>query len=229
LPHSSGRVRVDCASASTGEGDNIARRLWNDEMLRARSRSFAKLSEAVVVNVETTGLSAHRDRIVSFAAVKIDYDRSFVSLHEIEYIYEIVNPGRKIPISASRVHGITNTAVDSLAPFSQYAEALRDFIGDLPVVAHNVSFDASFLNSEFKRANVFLLAKTKTYCAMTRTCFHGRASGLTFSRIGLEKAAEFFSISAPARGIHDALDDARICAQISWKVRTADRMRTLIQ
>ena len=126
--------------------------------------------DAVVVDVETTGLDPQIDRIVSVALIR----SSFESLRENpnrlhgETMDALVNPQRRIPKQASRIHGITNEDVADKDPFADVAQKLRDFIGDLPIIAHNVSFDKRFLNAEFKRAGVKTLARNKSFCTMRR-------------------------------------------------------------
>jgi DNA polymerase III epsilon subunit-like protein len=92
-----------------------------------------------VVDVETTGFSPAVDRIVEIACVLIDQDRV------VGQWSTLVNPGIPIPPRATQVHGIGDGAVVS-APGIELAEASlrRQCRSRLPV-AHNASFDMSFL------------------------------------------------------------------------------------
>ena len=123
--------------------------------------------EAIVVDVETTGLDPKTDRIVSVALIHANFGslRENSDCLKGKSMEAVVNPQCRIPKESSRVHGIMDKDVADKEPFSAIAQEMRDFIGDLPIIAHNVSFDKSFLNSEFKRAGIKTLAGNKGYCS----------------------------------------------------------------
>jgi DNA polymerase III epsilon subunit family exonuclease len=99
-----------------------------------------KLSEFVVFDVETTGLSPiDGDRIIEIAAVKVK--GSVV----VDQFYSLVNPQRSIPSRATLVNNITE---DMLVTSPVAADILPDmisFIGGACVAGHNVRFDLNFL------------------------------------------------------------------------------------
>jgi DNA polymerase-3 subunit epsilon len=102
------------------------------------------LGVAVVLDVETTGLSPHNDEILEMALILFRYDRSTGRVVEIVGTYSgLREPLCRIPRVASRVHGITRQAVrgkrlDYRKIRRMAAEA--DF-----VVAHNANFDRQFV------------------------------------------------------------------------------------
>ena len=170
--------------------------------------------EAVVVDVETTGLDPKTDRIVSVALIHAN----FGSLRENpdnlngKTMDAVVNPQCRIPKESSRVHGITDKDVADKDSFSDIAQEMRDFIGDRPIIAHNVSFDKSFLNAEFKRAGVKTLARNKSYCTMRRfqEFNRGRRRGSN-----LDDVVEAMGVE-PRRGkVHDAIEDAKLAWQVA--------------
>ena len=93
----------------------------------------------VALDLETTGLSPDRDSIIEIGAVK------FQGRQVHETFQTLVNPYRDIPQWIQRFTGIAQRNVDRAPPFAAVAGELRDFIGPLPVVGHNISFDLSFL------------------------------------------------------------------------------------
>ena len=99
-----------------------------------------KLSEFVIFDVETTGLSpVEGDRIVEIAALKIKGDKV------VDKFYSLVNPQRSMPAQASMVNNITD---DMLVDAPLAADALPqmiNFIGGACVAGHNVRFDLNFL------------------------------------------------------------------------------------
>ena len=101
--------------------------------------------EAVVVDVETTGLDPKTDRIVSVALIHANFRSLRENPNSLngKTMDAVVNPQCRIPKESSRVHGITNKDVADKESFSDIAQEMRGFIGDLPIIAHNVSFDKS--------------------------------------------------------------------------------------
>lgn len=175
---------------------------------------FKGIDEAVVVDIETTGLNPKEDRIISVAMVRARFSRlkqSSDGLHG-DTMDAIVNPQCRIPFSASRIHGIMNKHVEDKGPFSEVAQQLRDFIGDRPIIAHNASFDKSFLNAEFKRAGVKTLARNRSYCTMRRfqDFNHGLRRGSN-----LDNVADVMGVTARSSTRHDATEDVRIVCAVA--------------
>ena len=103
----------------------------------------------IAVDVETTGLHS-RDRIVSLGAWRVELDRSSNKLVDARFLHLIFDPGRKSHPRAEEVHGYSDWVLRHQAPFSDYSEAVLEFIEDSDVVvAHNASFDLSFIEREF--------------------------------------------------------------------------------
>ncbi len=182
--------------------------------------AFTGFDEAVVVDVETTGLDPNRDRIVSVAMIHMRFgDLKKNSRLHGDTMDVMVNPQCRIPKAASRVHGITNSDVADLGPFSDVAQQLRDFIGNLPVISHNAAFDKSFLNSEFRRAGVKSLSRNKSYCTMQRyrTLNHGYWKGSK-----LDDVAKAMRVKGRKNRTHDATEDAYIVGEISIRFYMLD-------
>ncbi len=175
---------------------------------------FQGFDEAVVVDVETTGLDPANDRVITVAMARgrfADLKDDSSGLH-FDTMDAIVNPEVRIPAGASRVHGITNRAVVDKGTFAEVAQQLRDFIGDRPIIAHNASFDKRFLNAEFKRAGVKTLAGNKGFCTMHRfqDFNHGLRKGSN-----LDNAAEVMGVKGRATAKHDAVEDVRMTMEIA--------------
>jgi len=97
------------------------------------------------LDIETTGLSAEQDEIMEIGAVRFKGDRVFDTFNQL------VNPGRPIPYKIQQLTGITNVDVAKSPPIDQVLPALRRFVGDSPIIGHNISFDLGFL----RKHNVF--------------------------------------------------------------------------
>ncbi len=99
------------------------------------------LKDYVVVDLETTGLSAKDNRIIEIGAIKIKEGK-------VEELFEtFVNPGCAIPFRITEVTGINDSMV-SEAPYIE-TEIVRfiEFSEELPLIGHNLLFDYSFLKA----------------------------------------------------------------------------------
>jgi len=95
----------------------------------------------VVVDLETTGGSAHADHITEIGAVKV---RGGDVLGEFQ---TLVNPRVPIPAVISVLTGITNAMVATAPRIEQVLPSFLEFLGDAVVVAHNARFDVTFLKA----------------------------------------------------------------------------------
>ena len=165
-----------------------------------------KLSKRYIAfDTETTGFSAYNDRIIELGAVIFEDGKAVKSFGSL------VNAGKRVPASATRVNNITN---DMLAGspkedvvYPEFVEFLGDAItGDTIICAHNASFDMRFLSATFERlgidANIKFvdtLALCKKY--VTGTCDHKQPT-----------MAQHFNISQ--QDAHRAESDALVCGGI---------------
>lgn len=101
-----------------------------------------------VIDFETTGLSpAQGDRATEIAAVIVE-DGKVVDRYQ-----SLLNAGVRIPSFIESLTGITNSMIRS-APFaSQVMAEVASFVGDIPLVAHNASFDSKFWDAELAHIN----------------------------------------------------------------------------
>ena len=123
-------------------------------VLRFRPRRDATASEAVrerplrslayvVFDVETTGLDlSGGDVPVAIGAVRVVNGRVL----PMESFERLINPGRPIPPSSTRFHGITDAMVAGRPPLSLVLTQFGRFVGEAAVlVAHNAAFDMTAL------------------------------------------------------------------------------------
>jgi DNA polymerase-3 subunit epsilon len=98
-----------------------------------------------VIDIETTGGSAQRDRITEVAIFIYD------GYEVIDSFVTLVNPERAIPHFITRLTGITDQMVAYAPRFCEVARKIVEITENQTFVAHNVSFDYNFIRQEFMR------------------------------------------------------------------------------
>ena len=94
----------------------------------------------IVLDVETTGLDYTKERMVEFAAIRLENGKMK------DRFETLINPEQHIRKSSIAIHGITEDDVKDAPTEAEVMPLILDFIGDYPIVAHNAIFDYSFLN-----------------------------------------------------------------------------------
>jgi DNA polymerase III subunit epsilon len=104
------------------------------------------LARAVIVDVETTGLSLAEDRMIEAALLAFEFAPSSSSVIRVVDSYDgLEDPGRPIPPEATAIHGITDQMVrGQRLDEGRMIEVMR---GATLVIAHRASFDRPFLES----------------------------------------------------------------------------------
>lgn len=101
----------------------------------------------IVFDTETTGLEFKNDRVIEIGGIELlnhfPTGRSF-------HVY--INPGdRRVHPDALAVHGITDEFLKDKPTFVQIVDEMLEFFDGARWVAHNATFDMSFINAEFER------------------------------------------------------------------------------
>ena len=146
----------------------------------------------VAIDLETTGLDPLKDAIIEIAAVRFSGTRV-----EAEWT-SLINPARAIPALITQLTGITNDMVRNAPPIKAVIQELADFIGDSPVVGHNVQFDLGFL----RKNGILGLAEPIDTYELAAVLMP------TASRYNLGSLGQILGILIP--NSHRAMDDARL-------------------
>ena len=158
----------------------------------------------VVIDFETTGLTARNERVIEIGAVRIRGD-----VVEEEFS-TFVNPGIPIPAKITSITNITTDMVKDAPRFEEVAQALLAFIGDAPVAAHNAPFDISFLKAELHRLDMAWDGPVLDTLAFSRQAFP------MLSRHRLETVCRHLGVNL--ENAHRAVHDARATAQALIKM-----------
>lgn len=94
----------------------------------------------IVLDTETTGLDYTKEKMVEFAAVRLENGKIK------DEFQTLINPKQHIRKSSIAIHGITKEMVEDAPLEEEIMPKILEFIGDYPIVAHNCIFDFQFLN-----------------------------------------------------------------------------------
>ncbi|MGW7269838.1 TerD family protein [Streptomyces sp. NPDC054864] len=153
-----------------------------------------------LVDVETSGLVARRDRVLSIAVVTIGRDGQ-----QTGEFSTLLNPG--CDPGPVHVHGLTAERLRGAPTFQQIAGRVGELLQDRILVAHNAQFDYDFLAHEFARARTYLPVSQRL-CTLALN----RQLDLPVEDMKLGTLAAHYGV--PQSKAHDALDDARVLAGI---------------
>jgi DNA polymerase-3 subunit epsilon len=153
-----------------------------------------------VVDIETTGGLARRDKITEIAIVLFD------GTQIIDRYETLINPERSIPYEITRITGITDEMVKGAPRFYEVAKKIVEMTEGAIFVAHNVRFDYSFLREEFSSLGFTFTRRQLCTVVLSRKSFPGLRS------YSLGNLIRHFGISVENR--HRALDDAMATVDI---------------
>jgi len=172
--------------------------------------------EFVVVDTETTGLGYGRGHgITEIAIVRLDAQGNI--LHEYE---TLVNPGRRIPREITAITHITNRMVKDAPRFDEIADDVLRLLKGRVFVAHNVTFDWGFVNSELIRA----IGRPNSGHKLC-TVRLARKVVPEVRKRSLDSLCFYFNVPNQAR--HRALGDARATAVIFRRMLERVREREI--
>lgn len=107
---------------------------------RAEAADFGPLEDGVIVlDTETTGLSFRDCELTEIAAARLE-GRTVVDRY-----HTFVNPGQPIPPEIARLTNIRDVDVADAPTPREAVSGLADFVGGMPVIAHNATFDRTFI------------------------------------------------------------------------------------
>ena len=150
------------------------------------------MTHIVSLDIESTGLDEDRDAIIEIAAVRFNGKRK-----EDEF-NTLINPGKHIPDFITGLTGIDDAMVRQAPRLQDIRQELVAFVGDAPILGHNVKFDAGFL----RKKGLFEYQQTIDTLELASVLLP------TATRYNLGSLGKQLGIPLPAT--HRALDDALV-------------------
>ena len=154
----------------------------------------------ICFDIETTGLSAARDKITEIGAVKVE--NGIIT----DKFSTFVNPEMPIPQKITQLTGITDEMVKDAPSQSEAVSAFLKFAGDNVLVAHNAPFDTSFIakacedmGREYNYTSIDTVAISRAILTDIKNC-------------KLDTVAKFLRLGEFNH--HRATDDAEMLAKI---------------
>ena len=171
-----------------------------------------------IIDVETTGGRANRDRITEIA----------IALHDGEKVVKtfesLINPECPIPYGITELTGITNDMVADAPRFYEVAKEIVQLTEGAVFVAHNVRFDYGFIREEFNRLGFTYSRRQLCTVRLSRQVFPGLQS------YSLGNLIRHFKIRVNDR--HRAMADVLATTEIFEKILVAqngkEEAKTLI-
>ena len=157
----------------------------------------------VVFDLETTGFSSAKDKIIEIGAVKVENG-------EITDKYStFVNPKIPIPFRITQLTSITDEMVMGSPDIETILPQFLKFVKDAVLVAHNASFDVSFIEENCRQQGIEPDFTSVDTVGLARVLLP------TLSKFKLNVVAKALNISQEHH--HRAVDDARVTAEIYVK------------
>ena len=167
----------------------------------------------VVFDLETTGFSPIKDKIIEIGAVKVE--NGVIT----DKFSTFVNPKVPIPFEITNLTSITDDMVMEAPDIETILPQFLEFVGDAVLVAHNASFDVSFIEQNCRYQDITPDFTSVDTVAMARILLP------TLSKFKLNVVANALHISLENH--HRAVDDAGATAEIFVKFVEMLRARNI--
>lgn len=161
-------------------------------------------TEYIVFDIETTGLSQKKNKIIEIGAVKVKDGE------EIDRFSEFINPEEPIPYSIEQLTSITDEMVMHAPTVDVILPKFLEFCGDDIVVAHNAAFDTGFIKKNARDLGM----KFDNTIMDTMTLSHVLLPEL--GKFTLDRVCKALNVKNEHH--HRAVDDANATAKIFVKL-----------
>ncbi|NLD16025.1 MAG: PolC-type DNA polymerase III [Tissierellia bacterium] len=175
-----------------------------DGIIKDREYLDNSLDSFVIFDVETTGFSAKNDKIIEIGAIKIQNGEIIDSFNIL------INPKEPLKDEIIALTGITDSMLVNQPEINEVVDDFNKFISNSILVAHNASFDISFIKNsferyglEFKKPYIDTLELSRIFYPNVRS----HSLGNVAKRLGVS-----------LENAHRAVDDAKATGEIFVKL-----------
>jgi len=156
-----------------------------------------------VFDLETTGGSPKQEKIIEIAILKFDGEKI------IDQFQSLVNPEKNIPPYVSKLTGISSEMVSNAPIFAELADAIKEFLKNCILVAHNAKGDYAFLKKEYKEIGTYFEIEHICTIKLTKLLFP------ELEKVNLPFLTNHFTIEHD--NAHRALSDAQATTKLFKK------------
>ncbi|CAN5441327.1 hypothetical protein BH10PAT3_BH10PAT3_1240 [soil metagenome] len=153
----------------------------------------------IFLDIETTGGNARYSRITEIGALRVE-DNKIVNRFK-----QLINPEERVPSFITGLTGITDEMLWDAPTFRSIADDLDLFLDGGLFIAHNVSFDYSFIKMEFERIGYRFNMDRACSARLSKRLYPEHKSH------ALDRVIERMNLDVKNR--HRAYDDA----EVIWK------------
>ncbi len=169
---------------------------YGDQPIDLRKSSY------VVFDIETTGLSSTRDKIIEISAVKIE------NMQIVSQFSTFVNPEEKISEFTTELTSITDNDLVGAPKIDEAMPKFIEFCGDSILVAHNATFDIGHIYANMERLGI----KEKVFPVIDTLNIARYFYNNELKKYNLKAVAKLFKVKLEQH--HRATDDAMATAQV---------------
>lgn len=117
------------------------------------------------VDVETTGTSFNRDKIIDIGIIRVENEKI------VETFESLIDPQSYLPQEITNLTGISCLELASAPTFYSLKDKILSLLDQAVFVAHNANFDYRFVKSEFKRCSTSFNSKRLCTVKLSRLLY----------------------------------------------------------
>ncbi len=160
-----------------------------------------------IIDFETTGMSpAHGARAAEVGIVVVESGRI------VDHYHSLMNAGQPMPWNITQLTGINTAMLQAAPPAEAVMREAAAFVGTMPMVAHNASFDSKFWVDELQRAGCTAPQPFACTVLLSRRLYPQAPSH------ALGRIVRFLDLP-PADKAHRALADAQMTAHLLLRMQ----------
>lgn len=183
---------------------NVAKRQMG--LRKSRQKAANRDNSFVIIDIETTGLSAETDEIIEIGAIRV------VNGKIAEEYEQLICVDKKIPQNISALTGITQEQINENGkPIQEVLPSLIKFIKNSEVFGYNVDFDREFLLAQCDKLGMDI---TKVKFTDVMVTIKNKLKGMRSYK--LESVAKRLGIKTKQQ--HRALEDCHLLYQVYCKL-----------